>query len=279
MKRKRDVRETIDQLVSVTRAPKRLLAEPVDSEKCPRCGGQVVSARRAEELVCGGRWDKTWLPEEGKYRLDYVESCGWVPEKDVSNAPSYAVQYTWYKTTYSPMNHLLETFKRMDGTEQTEIPRNLLEAVKRELRRRYVAKEDITTDWVLLAMRYLTRFCNMDCRSYYENVEKILAEITGRHKRIFTEVQKERIKAMFAEYVEKFTQLPAAEKNGRCSLQEYSYLIYMISMICGFDNVLEHLSLIQGNDVLLEYNRLFKAVARECRWPLFQLSLSSIHRI
>jgi hypothetical protein len=249
------------------------------SEQCP-CGGEWAYEPDLNCCVCAGGRVRVW-GEGGRYEEPMRESCGRIDENYVArHDPSFSSSYQWTKVRgYDPRNHMTEWLKRVEGVEQTDIPEQLLGLIRRELRRRHVSMADVDAEWVLFVMRYISRYRKFDCRSFYENVYKIVGMLRGEKLFELTPEQRERIMGMFWQYVTAFNHVPESIRNGRHSLQEYSYLIYMFCRIEGYTHVLRHLPLIQGEDVLREYNRIFRWICRECRWPVVRLSPTSVDRI
>ena len=248
-------------------------------EQCP-CGGEWLYDPNLHCCVCNGGTVRVWQ-ENGQYVETHVESCGRIDQNYVARTdPSYSSSYQWTKVRgYDPRNHMMEWLKRIEGNEQTDIPEQLLDLIRFELKRRYVAQEDIDSEWVLFVMRHITKFRHFDCRSFYENVYKIVSLLRGEKLFELTPEQRDRIMSMFWQYVTAFNHVPATIRGGRHSLQEYSYLIYMFCRIEGYMHVLKYLPLIQGEDVLRDYNRIFRWICRECHWPIVRLSPTSVDRI
>ena len=250
----------------------------IEKETCPVCAGVLVYDQRQATMICEGRYIKMWVSNE-RCVARHTPSCGYVDAHQISAAPSFAHSYQWSRSGYNPMNHFLEWIKRLNGDELTHIPAGLIERIRHEIDRRYLSLAEVDTEWILDIMRYITTYDYYDCRSYFENVYKIRQMVTGRRVEVISHEQKEAFKLMFAAYVSAFNQLTPQEKNGRKSIQEYSYIIYIFALIRGYDNILPHLPLIQGSEVLYEYNALMKILCEKIGWPTVFLSPSSIHRI
>lgn len=210
---------------------------------------------------------------ETKNRLIVCSNCGYTPHSQIAlEQASYKSSYTWSQVSYFPTNHLFETFKRLEGTEQTEIPEILLLRIQEELSDRYIYPSQYFSTNILYVMRYLTLYCDFDCRSYFENIYKIIRLLTGIQLISFEYEQKECIIEMFKHYVEVFNYLTPEEKRGRKSLHEYSYLVYMFSLIKGYTNITQApLALIKGHSVIEEYNRLFTIICNKLKWPITEL--------
>lgn len=250
-----------------------------NSRLCAECGGIMDFDSRTQHIVCTVRYRRDWLSNTN-YKVTVEDGCGNTQQGNVVDydTPSFNGSYQWQKIYYNPMNHFTEWIKRVNGLEQTTLPRNMLRKIVEELEKRAIPKDEWDNKVILEIMQIITRFHGMDCRSFYENIYKIRYELTGVRVIQMTFEQKDTLCQMFQQYKSAFYRAPSHIKNGRTSLQEYSYLLYMFCLIQKYDDILPHLHLIQGKKVILEYNNIFEYICEQCGWPLANFSLTSIYR-
>lgn len=245
---------------------------------CKKCGGKLEKLPQ-KFYMCNGKTIRRYHNnDKHTYEDIQVEGCGWTDFSDISEGPSFRASYQWSNTRYYPIHHLIESLKRLQGIEQTEIPPILLDAIRSELDRKYLTVDDYNIDIILDAMRTITRFYNIDCRAYYENVRKIRNILCGNIIFMFEPDQVDIIKRRFQEYVTSFKMIPPEITNKRKSLPEYPYIIYIICLLENFHNILPHLQLVQGNEVLTQYNAITKWICEHLGWKVVQVSQSSIFR-
>jgi Poxvirus Late Transcription Factor VLTF3 like len=255
---------------------------------CTQCGGAMGYDRRVKADCCMGRLYCTWITET-TYRITRADPCGYTsidqPLNDQTPDNTAALsasgtnkQRARAYTSYNASNHMAEWIKRVDGREQTPIPKDLLSMIREELRRRHIREQDVIPEVTLAMMRFIREYRNYDCRCFFENVYKITNLIARRQQPLISYEFSEQIMQMFYLFKHAFREMPAELKNGRTSIPEYGYLIYMFSLLQGYTPILEMLPLIQGDNVLADYNRMMLWTCRHLGWPVTRLSPTSIHR-
>lgn len=257
----------------------------VSGVSCPQCGGALMYDRRVKADCCSGRLYCTWVTET-QYRITRADPCGYVSfDQPLDNQTHDATaglvggkSRSRAHTSYNPSNHMAEWIKRVDGREQTPIPEALVSMIREELRRRHIPDEDCTPEICLAMMRHIREYRNYDCRCFFENVYKITNVVARRQRILISYEFGEQLMQMFHVFKHAFRDMPASLKNGRTSIPEYAYLIYMFSLLHGYTPILEMLPLIQGDNVLADYNRMLLWVCKYLGWPITRLSPTSIHR-
>lgn len=283
-KRKRGYVEVIEPGDDFPLSPwvKRVRASDKGFGKCP-CGAELSYQPRIDKMACAGKLVRVWLSED-HYKDVRGSPCGHVDEN--ASVDMYHVRHHSRRSVsasggsmYNPVNHWSEWLKRIEGDEQTELPENLIPKLLVEIAKRHLQTADLTIDDILDLMRYLKTYRDYDCRSFYENGYKILFKIAGKPGgALLTFDEREDVTHMFTMFCDGLSKLPPELSKGS-SKPEYAYLLYMCCLLRGYLRPLRYLPLIQGDDVLADYNRRFYLVCKVNTWQPSRLSPTSVHRL
>jgi len=236
---------------------------------CP-CGGQYVYSPAQHAHVCGGgRWFRR--ASDGGYVEWTTRSCGRV-EPGHSFGPDEAVARS---TSYNPNHHLNTWLLRLQGVEDADVPDYFLRLVCRELWRVGVVPSACTLDDLNDALERIT-LRRLNCRPMYEHRILIYRRLRPDVETGIRAAECDQIRHYFREFTRVYDELPGDLRCGRSSYIEYSYTIYMICLILGYEHVLPWLPLVRSGNIIDEYNAIFEEVCRRLGWPLANLSRSSL---
>jgi ribosomal protein S27AE len=218
-------------------APRLVL--DLKKDDCPRCQGAMLLIATKSLLscqVCG-------------YSTTYLDAT--------TSSVSYGDEVEFSSFSYKRLNHFNEWMQQVQAKETTELPQSVVDAVMAELHSRRVQLVDVTTQRVREALKSLR------LRKTYEHVAQITMRITGACPPRLTPDMEEMCRLCF------IAVQPAFEKHcpaGRKNFLSYSYVLFKIFQLLGYDESLESFSLLKGRDKLAKQDQIFKKICEELDW-------------
>ncbi len=159
---------------------------------------------------------------------------------------------------YKRINHFNDWLNKLQGKEGTEVPDEVKEAVRAELKKyRVTSSHDITPDRV---RQYLKKL-RLD--KYYDNVYSIAHALGGPPPKRFPQDLENRLKEMFVQVQTPWEQTkPAKRKN----FLSYAYCLHKFCELLGADEYLESLSLLKSAEKLHAQDEMWKGVCDVLKW-------------
>jgi len=214
---------------------------------CPNCGdeGTLVHDAQQSELVCSdcGAIVATLLSEELTYREE-------------QESTSKITQYS-----YRRANHFNEWITQFCGNESTQIPEDILESLRAELKKQRIENaSQITTTLVRGLLKKLR------LNKYYEHTPHITNLLSGIRAPQMSAILEERLRMMFNEIQTPFDKVCDKVCKGRKNFLSYSYTIYKMLELLGEDIYLPFLPLLKSREKLTAQDRIWQAICAELQW-------------
>jgi hypothetical protein len=230
--------------------------------------------------TCGG--EKMQDPGDA---VTFCKNCGKIEKILVdSDKPSYKdppkeIQYYAYK----PINHFNELLSQFQGKESTEIPHEVYEDIKSELRKEkiYITADEISkldniedaSAALEAAKRYLTpkklrailKKCNMT--RYYEHNAHIIYRLTGIPPPCMSRENEERLRSMFKEILPPWMKYCPP---WRSNLPSYAYVIYKLCELLSLDEFLPYFNLLKSREKLCQHDEIWKKICNELGWEFIK---------
>lgn len=164
---------------------------------------------------------------------------------------------------YKRKAHLLEWFKYIQALEK-QVPDD--EVVNRVMDYLYYNMNIRNTDniqpkHVRIALEEL------EMRTYYPNKVQIWVRITGKSVPRFSMFQQRQLLSMFDACQAPFEK---HKPDGRKNFLSYSYFIYKLCELMGYDEFLPLVDLPKGEDKLRKQDALFKKICGELQWKFIR---------
>lgn len=215
---------------------------------------------------------------------EYVCECGGSKLADISSSSSYLVCESCGKTSryddmnfsaythaeknngitivnhlaYKRINHFCEWLNSLQGKEGTEIPNEVIEAVRSEFKKNRVnTTKDIKPTKV---REYLKK---LKLNKYYENVNAIANALSGVPAPRLPAELESRLKDMFAEVQAPFD---ASKPPDRKNFLSYSYVLHKFCELLGEDQYLVHFPLLKSPQKLYNQDAIWKKMCAILRW-------------
>ncbi|KAK9844551.1 hypothetical protein WJX74_003946 [Apatococcus lobatus] len=212
----------------------------------PGCDGQMMHVPREAQMVC---------PECGfaaPFQLDSAPGC--VPYDTVRPVS---------ESTYCKETHLAELLQNVQGKERTEVPAEVVHAVRRELRKfRQLDRPETVTP--LVVRSHLRR---LRMAKWYDHAMQIAIHATdGRCPRVVLPPELERdLHAAFSQIIEPFQR--AIRGFDRTNMLSYSLVCFKRCELNGFEQYKKHFRLLKNPAKLTMCDRWWKSVCEELGWP------------
>ena len=187
------------------------------------------------------------------------DQCGYsVPYLDFSiGALPYGQDVEITNFTYKRSNHFDAWLSCIQGKESTIVPSEILEQVKREIKKRRISMAHATIKHVREILKALK------LRKMYEHVAQITSKVTGRNCPMLSPNIEEKARYMFVAVQGPFQKHRPKERKNFLS---YSYCLYKFLQLLREDHMLDSLILLKGREKLQRQDAIFKPMCAELGW-------------
>ncbi|ARF10614.1 late transcription factor VLTF3-like protein [Hokovirus HKV1] len=209
-------------------------------ERCPECNVDKKINQTEGTLVC---------PKCGKVDNLMIE-----PEK--INSKDKVVDKVVYP--YKKMNHLNEWLNQIQAKQTTEIPNEMLDQIKLEL------KKNREYDLIKIKPQRIVEILKKIGKTKFkEHHILIWVLITGNTAPSLTREEEDNIREFF-----KMTQEPYAKykTKGRINYSSYSFIIYKICELLGYTQITSILQLLKSPEKLRSLDITWKSICYDLGW-------------
>ena len=163
---------------------------------------------------------------------------------------------------YKRLNHFCEWVNSLQAKENTEIPENVIEAVRAEFKKaRITQRGDIKPTRV---REYLKK---LGFNKFYEHTNYLVSILNGVPPPKLTRELEEKLKAMFSKIQEPFNRnCPPTRKN----FLSYSYVLFKFCELLGEDDLLPHFPLLKSAEKLFAQDKIWRKICQELGWQFIQ---------
>lgn len=159
---------------------------------------------------------------------------------------------------YQRINHLKELLAQIQGKQQTEIPEDILNSVRLELKKQRVTDiEKVTMAKVNKILRSLKLI------KYYEHSNYICYLITGKQPLRMAPALENKLCSMFHEIQGPWEKHKPPERHNFLS---YHYTLYQMCRLLNADEFLPCFSILKSSDKLHRTNMQWKKICEELNW-------------
>lgn len=212
-------------------------------QQCEECKtGNLLCFSETADVICGdcGRVVDKLLSEELTYREEQEST-----EKIINYS-------------YKRENHFNEWLSQFQAQEMTNIPPDVIDNLRIELKKLKIKKlEDITHAKIRGLLKKLK------LNKYYEHVPYITNILNGINAPKMPQELEERLRIMFKDIQTPFEKhCPSERKN----FLSYSYVLYKFCELLGEDEYLQYFPLLKSKEKLYNQDVLFKKICEELSW-------------
>ena len=215
-----------------------------DIEVCKQCYQQKLFVHAEGLLICQKCGDQ-----------DYVFiDC----DKPSYKEPPKEIAYFAYKR----INHFNEHISQFQGKESTEIPDEIYEQIKREIK-----KERITDLTSIKPEKIREILKKLDLNKYYEHIPHIINHINGIPPPNITKSQEETLRVMFKEIQIPFMKYCPPERQNFLS---YTYVLHKFCELLELDNLLPCFPLLKSREKLQEQDAIWDKICSDLGWCFYK---------
>lgn len=219
----------------------------VQEERCGACDLPLKLCAGTATLVC---------PKCGAAQQHIEAPAGAVPHRDDATHHCYA------GITSKRIAHWLEWLRHVQGSETTEMPPQVLAAVRARLAEQQVAAEAAEVQQVREALRALK------LRKWYKHAPAIAGAISGRLPPRLGKEQEEKLNMMFVHAWNGFQSVCGGTRQNFLS---YSYVFRQLALILGLDGFVPHCVTLRSPDKLARADAIWHSICDRCGWAFVPL--------
>lgn len=213
---------------------------------CDECGSELVMYPNEAKLICTN-------PECAVEESILVE-CEKPSYKDPPREQSCF--------PYKRINHFNEWLAQFQAKESTDIPDEVYDRIRIELR-----KERITNMAVLKHTKLKEILKKLGLSKYYEHVPHIICRLNGIAAPVLSAETENRLRHMFKEIQPAFIRhCPPERKN----FLSYSYVLFKFCELLEMDEFLSCFPLLKSREKLHEQDKIWKKICEEMRWEFIR---------
>ena len=149
---------------------------------------------------------------------------------------------------------------RLEGMERTEIPEEVIYRVLVQCQKRGIDPVKNPEQITYRRMRQFLSDSNFSMR--FENTIKIMSIITERTPVRLTSQQRSELTRLFKQIQEPFMRHRGRRKN----FLSYSYTMYKLCELLGYNELLPYLPLLKAPGNLLKADKLWKKICEDCNF-------------
>uniref|UniRef100_A0A6C0LYD9 Late transcription factor VLTF3-like protein n=1 Tax=viral metagenome TaxID=1070528 RepID=A0A6C0LYD9_9ZZZZ len=212
----------------------------INLEFCSRCNVERIFSKSEGIYIC---------PNCGNQEKILIDS-----DKPSYKEPPREISYFAYKR----INHFNEWLAQFQAKESTDIPKNVYDMIKVELKKeKYIDIKNLKKNKIRNILKKL------GLNKYYEHVPHIINRLSGKPAPIIDRETEEKLRMMFKEI-----QAPWIKHcpNKRSNFLSYSYVLYKCLQLLEMDHFLPYFSLLKSREKLAEQDKIWKDICQDLRW-------------
>lgn len=160
--------------------------------------------------------------------------------------------------SYQRRNHFCEWLSKLQARELTNIPKEVIDALRLELKKaRLTNPSDITPKKVKELLKKLK------LSKYYEHVQNITLLLTGKSAPKFSPPLENTLRQMFEQIQEPFELY---RPKNRTNFLSYSYVIWKLLELLSEDSYREYLPLLKSQQKLYQADCIWKQICAYLKW-------------
>ena len=212
-------------------------------EQCENCVySNIIHFHDTSDLVC-----------DGCGVIIAALICEELTYKEEQETSEKVINYS-----YKRENHFNEWLSQFQAQEMTNIPDEVIEQLRSELKKMKVKKlEDITHAKIRGLLKKLR------LNKYYEHVPYITNILNGIKPPNMPQELEEYLRIMFKDIQRPFDEnCPSERKN----FLSYSYVLYKFCELLGEDDYLQYFPLLKSKEKLYQQDVIWKKVCHDLKW-------------
>lgn len=203
--------------------------------------------------------EKILIQSEGRY---VCKLCGeteiTLTESETPNHKEMANEKQKYP--YKKSNHLKEKLNQFQSKESADVPENICNIIRNDLRKKRIKDENCTPLDIksILKKHRLT--------SYYEHLQQIYCKISKTDPITLSRDTEETVLNMFQAMQESFHKHRPANRSNFLS---YSYVLNKLFRILGMKEHAKYFGLLKSKEKLREQDMIWSKICNDMDWPFY----------
>jgi uncharacterized Zn finger protein (UPF0148 family) len=179
-----------------------------------------------------------------------------------TDKPNYKepIQTSKNYTAYKRKNHLNERINQFQAKETIDIPKEIYEEIKQEIKKLRLDNDSINHK----VMRDILK--KLGHNKYYEHITHIICFLTSKLPITITREAEHKIDMMFEEIQEPFEIF---KPKNRKSCLNYNYLMHKFFELLELDDYLIYFPLLKNREKLQEVDSTWKQICEHLNWQYF----------
>jgi len=187
--------------------------------------------------------------------MEYV-----VIESDKPNYKDPPPEATYF--AYKRTNHLNEILNQIQAKESTDIPDEVLELIKEEIRKERI--KDLTK-LTNAKVRHFLRKLNLN--KYYEHIAHIINKLNGLPPPIITKPVEDKLRICFREIQGPWMEITKKPKK---NFLNYHYVLHKCVELLGHDEYKSLFPLLKSREKLQSHDLLWKIICARLNWEFIK---------
>lgn len=211
------------------------------TDKCELCGSPNIFENHVDgNIVC----------HECGYAIPFFSvGLSFQDEQNTAKTNQYS---------YKRQNHFNEWVMQFQGKETANIPDEIIEQIRYELKKQRVDNvKNITHAKVRSLLKKLRQ------NKYYEHIPYITNVLTGVSPPTMDSSLEEKLRLMFNEVQIPFNKV---KPDGRSNFLSYPYILYKFCELLGEDQYLAYFPLLKSKEKLHQQDLIWKDMCKILRW-------------
>ena len=187
--------------------------------------------------------------------MEYV-----VIESDKPNYKDPPPEATYF--AYKRTNHLNEILNQIQAKESTDIPDDVLELIKEEIRKERI--KDLTK-LTNAKVRHFLRKLNLN--KYYEHIAHIINKLNGLPPPIITKPVEDKLRICFREIQGPWMEIAKKPKK---NFLNYHYVLHKCVELLGHDEYKSLFPLLKSRDKIQQHDQLWAIICEKLSWQFIR---------
>lgn len=231
-----------DEYMNIVENTPNQNVEQVDSYFCSNCNIPKYSLGNDSHMICSQCGESNIYFDSGTQGMSYEQEIN--SEVNTSFA-------------YKRINHFNEWLAQFQAKESTQIPSELIDALKNEFKKTRTSNTDITQQKVKTYLKKL------GFNKFYEHAPQITNILNNCKPPTMNLQLEEQMRSMFRQIQEPFEM---HKPKSRSNFLSYSYCLYKFCELLGKDEFLVCFPLLKSREKLHQQDVIWKKICKEMNW-------------
>jgi hypothetical protein len=209
-----------------------------EENKCYKCNGELISIDHEGIMVCKNCYIQI------NYLIEHEKPSYKEPPKEVC---FYA---------YKRINHFREILAQFQAKETTQIDDNILENIKKQIKKERITLEELTNDKTKSILK------NLGYNKYYEHIPFIKEKLGIKPPTMSIELENT-LCSLFLEIQKPYSKFCP---NERVNFLNYYYVLFKMCELLGEDEYLPHFYMLKDPVKRMEQDEIWKKICHELNW-------------